>query len=132
MSLPASHVRALKRDLQAHEERLAFLRGQIAHFSEEAKFHENLLSLGRDRRIMQALDQLCASPDLVAELASDKAGFARRREIELPESAELEVESRHDGTRVLLHFRHGGWDYSCVWDSEDGFSVRPAETADGT
>jgi hypothetical protein len=130
MPLPASHIRALKRDLRAHEERLTYLHGQIAHFSEEARFHENLIELGRDQRILLALDELASNPDLVDELAADKAAYARRRGIDLPESAELEVEPRRGGAMVLLHFKHGGWDYSCMWDSEKGFTVEPADTED--
>lgn len=132
MPVPTSHIRALKRDLQAHEERLIFLRGQIAHFSEEARFHETVLELGRDQRIIQALDELATRPDLIDELAADKAGYAKRRQIELPESAVLDVEGRQGSTRVLLRFKHGGWAYSCLWDSEGGFRVEPAEGVRGT
>ena len=71
------------------------------------------------------------SQDLMDELAADKAGYAKRHAIELPEGAELDVEGRQGGTRVLLRFKHGGWAYSCFWDSEDGFRVEPAGAVNG-
>lgn len=87
--------------------------------------HENILKLGRDEGIMRALEELSNKPQLTEELAADGSGYARGRGIELPDGAEVEVTSRGERTRVLINLRHGDWEYSCGWDSEEGFSVAP-------
>jgi hypothetical protein len=65
MPLPKSQLRRLDRDLRIHEERLEFLRDQIARQSDEAPAHEQISALGRDERILDALGEIYENPDTV-------------------------------------------------------------------
>jgi hypothetical protein len=115
-------VRKLRKDLQVHEKRLEHLREQISRLAEEAAAHESILQIGKDERVLKAVEDL-TDPKVVGEMQRDHKGFLQRRHIELPEGAQVDFRAKSDRTTVSVHLNQGQWKYSCVWDSLDGFSL---------
>jgi hypothetical protein len=123
MSLPRSHLRRLEQDLRVHEDRAGHLRQQIGLLEQEAAAHERIVRLGRDGRILAALGELSADPDLVDRLSADPAAFVHERSIELPAGARVEALRDEGRTTVSVQLEDAGRSYSCVWDSADGFAL---------
>jgi hypothetical protein len=122
MSIPASHLRKLRKDLEGHAKRLDHLREQISRLAEEASAHESILKIGRDERVLKAVNDL-TDPNVASEMKRDQKSFLRQRGLGLPEGSEVDVRRKADRTTVSVQLTQGPWKYSCVWDSEDGFSV---------
>lgn len=123
MPLPKSQLRRLERDLRVHEERLEFLRDQIARLSDEAAAHEKISGLGRDRRILDALGEIYENP-AAARQSVDAGEFLRSRNVELPAGARAEWNGSADRPTLSVRLSIAEWEFSCVWDAVEGFSVK--------
>jgi hypothetical protein len=76
-----------------------------ALIADEIAAHEALVSLARDRAILETLEDVLKNPDVAIEAAADPRGFARRRRIDLPRSMGVEVRVELDRTTVLIGYR---------------------------
>jgi hypothetical protein len=73
--------------------------------ADEIAAHEVLVSLARDRAVVETLLEVLENPEVAAEAATDPRGFARRRGIDLPRSVGVEVRVEQDRTTVLIGYR---------------------------
>jgi hypothetical protein len=125
----------LAKELIGHERRATELRESIRLQQDELKVHETVLRLGRDDRLLAALNELHDQQDLFQDISTDLRGHFASKGVEVPEGAEIEV----SGTRLLAHMQQGPYRYKAIWDRTSGFSVevvsapsRPTETTIGT
>lgn len=123
MPLPRAHIERLERDLRVHEERLEHLRGQIARLSDEAEAHETIIRLGRDACVLSALGEL---HDRAEAARGDEAPaeFLRSRDVELPAGAQVDWGGDGEAAAIAMRLAVGEWDFTCVWDRAEGFSLR--------
>jgi hypothetical protein len=123
MPLPPTQIDSLEEELAAHEQRLKVLRERIAYLTEEAYAHELIIRLGRNATLIEALAQAHDKPVVAEELIRDPQTFFRSRSIDLPDGARLAARDAEGTLEVSMRTGHGGWDYSCVWDASQGFSL---------
>jgi hypothetical protein len=121
--LPRAHVEKLEEELVAHEQRLAVLTERIERLSQEAAAHQLIIELGRNRELINALDEVHGERKLCRELSVDPGAFFRKRGIDLSAQGDLAAQE-HDGlVAISLRSRRAGWDFSLMWDTADGFSL---------
>jgi hypothetical protein len=123
MPLLETHVDKLEEELAAHEQRLEVLRERIANLTEEAYAHELIIKLGRNATLIEALAQAHDERAVAEELVRDPQTFFRYRRIDLPDGARLAARDADGTLEVSMRIGHGGWDYSCVWRADEGFSL---------
>jgi hypothetical protein len=125
MPLPERHLIQLRELLRDHEERLAFLRGQVSEISREIRAHELILSLGQNVTILSVLGDFMESPDAAVEASQDPTTYARQRGIELPEGIEVSIFT--DETDVIVSVTShddGTHPFVALWHRRDGFSLQ--------
>lgn len=154
MSLPRSHVESLERHVRIHEERLTLLReqlknsprgsdpnpkgdpnpkpplpiGNLGHrelFDREIHFHEDLIKLARDPKVLKALNELTENRDFAREAARNPRDAAQKRGINLPASLTLRLDHEGDHVRLQISSYHGLYPFMVTWDSDSGFSPLP-------
>jgi hypothetical protein len=156
MPLPRSHLESLERHLQVHEEQIAILRlhqnalehkptkgardpnpkvrtpewmaAQRGLLQREIRIHEELIALGRDPRILEALGKVAESRDYAREAARDPKGAARKLGIELPTTMTLRLDLEQDRVRLQIINHEDLFPFLVTWTSDSGFSP-PREAA---
>jgi hypothetical protein len=151
MPLPRFHLESLQRQLQSHEERLAVLRlhqkaleqtasrrtrdpnpkdrtpewlkRQREKLQDEIRIHEQLMELGRDPRILDALGELAENRDYAREVARDPKGAARKRGIELPATLKLHLDLRPERVELQIIQYEELFPFMVTWSSDSGFSA---------
>jgi hypothetical protein len=151
MSLPPAHLDSLERHMTLHRERIARLsqllemvNQAIAHrqagqgsdqksegiggltakaelVEREIRRHEELLALGQDERLLNALGELLDDPALARAAASDPHGYARERGLELPQNMDLTLSFHHGQIELLIAFYDDLAPFLILWNN-DGFS----------
>lgn len=158
MPLPRSHLESLQRQLQIHEERLAILRSQqnalegpahdpnpkvrspewITHQREvlerEIRIHEQLIELGRNPKVLDALGDLAENREYADEAARDPKGAARKRGIELPANMALRLDLEQGRVLLQIIYYEDLFPFAATWNSDSGFSppAEPGELQNGT
>ena len=130
MSLPEEHLDWVREGIAGHERRIAQLREGVRLAEEEASFHEVLLDLGRNDRLIEAIGELYDDTDLTSRFARDPLGYCREEDILLPEGVTLTVSAvdkeKGRSARLAVDVRYGAWAMEIVWDPEDGWFASPA------
>jgi len=130
LSLQEEQLDWVREGIAGHERRIAQLRAGIRLAEEEIGFHEVLLDLGRNHRLIEAIGELYDDTDLTSRFARDPHGYCREEDISLPEGVTLTVSTvdRKEGrsARLAIDVRYGLWAMEIVWDPETGFSASPA------
>jgi hypothetical protein len=162
MSLPRSHLESLQRQLHVHEERLTVLRlhrsaleqkatkqvrdpnpkvrsrewgtRQRELLDREIRIHEQLIELGRDPRVLSALEDLAENRDYAREVARDPKAAARKRGIELPADMILRVDLEQDEVQLQITCYEDLFPFVVTWNSSSGFSppTEPGFSRKGT
>lgn len=150
MPLPGFHLESLQRQLQVHEERLAILRSHQDALEREAtepatdtnpkvrtpewvtrqrellereiRIHEQLIKLGRDPKVLDALGDLAENRDYAREAARDPKGAARKRGIELPTNMTLRLDLEQDGVQLQIIYYEDLFPFVVTWNNDSGFS----------
>jgi hypothetical protein len=127
--IPQKHVKQLKVDLQSHDEELKELEASSQSkpdIRERIQLHKTILKVGRDHKIMEALDELYDKPELTSQLAEDPEAFTTTRGIQLPPGAtKIVVLSPPSQPLVVgVDFSLGATDFRLEWSAQSGFSVR--------
>jgi hypothetical protein len=150
MSLPRSHLESLQRNLDVHEERLAVLRShqnalehqatkqardpnpkvrspewitnQREALDREIRIHEQLIKLGRNPKVLDALGDLAENRDYASEAARDPEGAARKRGIELPAKMTLRLDLEPDRVQLQIIYYEDIFPFTVTWNSDSGFS----------
>jgi hypothetical protein len=145
MPLPRSHLESLQRLLQVHEERLTVLQlhqnglehardpnpkvrtpewitGQRELLQREARIHEQLIKLGRDPEVLNALGDLAENRDYARQAARDPKGAARMRGIELPANMTLRLDLEQDRVQLQIIYYEDLFPFVATWNSDSGFS----------
>ena len=151
MSLSRSHIESLERHVVVHEERLTLLREQLKNSSlesdpnqkgdpnpkpplptriginrdvldREIRFHEHLIELARDPKVLSALKDLTENRDFVRWAAQDPRGVAEKLGINVPAGLTLRVSGENDRVRLRIVSHDSLYPFMVTWDSESGFS----------
>jgi hypothetical protein len=152
MSLPRSHVESLESHVLVHEERLKLLREQLKNTAEESDpnpkgdpnpkpplpsrvdnyrrllereilFHNQLVELARDPKVLKVLSDLTKDSDFRRWAASDPVGVAQKLSIKVPAGVKLRIEGTALGNVRMQVLSHEGlYPFLVSWDSELGFS----------
>src|SRR3569833_1348972 len=123
MPLPHSQLAMFHRDLASHEQRVYQLREGIRLAQEEIEFHQLLLNLTQDPRILTILDELHDRPDLIKELSADPMQYVQQRGVSLPDGGLLGVQ----GGDITLRLRTNAWGMNVGWSVKKGFWADPPE-----
>ena len=152
MPLPGFHFKSLERQLRIHEERLALLRRQLKDILEgelhpsiqdpnpkdrspewltaqhevlerEILIHEQLIELGRDPKVLDALADLAESRDYARYAALDPKRAARKRGIELPAEMTLRLDLEPDRVQLQINYYEDLFPFMVTWNSDSGFSA---------
>jgi hypothetical protein len=154
MPLPRSHLESLQRNLDVHEERLAVLRlhqnalehqaikqardpnpkvrtpewiaSQRELLEREIRIHEQMIELGRNPKVLDALGDLAENRDYAGEAARDPKDAARKRGIELPANMTLRLDLEPDRVQLQIIYYEDLSPFAVTWNSDSGFSP-PAE-----
>ena len=122
MPLPESHLEALEGCLWIHREQLRGLDDVISSRDHDlAVFHETVLTLGRDRRVLSALGDLHDHPERSRRVSAST--FFNAHRVPVPRDADVRFLGPLDRPRVEAVFSHGDLAYALVWDAESGFEI---------
>jgi hypothetical protein len=151
MSLPPAHLDSLERHLRLHRHRIASLRHlldmvnrEITHrqagqgydpkperirglaakaelVERQIRRHEELLALGQDERLLNALGELLDDPKLARAASSDPRGYALERGLELPQNMGLTLSFHNGQIELLIAFYDDLAPFLLLWNN-DGFS----------
>lgn len=156
--LPHHHIDSLERHVRVHEERLTILREQLKNqprgddpnpkgdpnpkppllekprlprevLEREVRFHQELVDLARDPRVLTALKDLTENPDFARWAARDPRAVAQKLGIKLPAALQLQVSNEADGVRVGISSYDGLYPFKVTWHSDSGFSPVPEPLA---
>jgi hypothetical protein len=131
MAMSDSHKAQLDQDLMDHETRLQGVRQEIEILKSEERFHEIVLSLGRDIALLAALDELHDEPHNLALLIEDVDGYVERAGLNLPPDAKVTVaNSDPDEFRLEVHLVEEPFRFTVVADAARGFAVIPTTEDD--
>ena len=159
MSLSQLHIDSLERHVLVHEERLTLLRAQRRKLpgvvdpnpkgdpnpkpplpiepgihrevlDREIRFHEELIALARDPRVLAALKDLTENRDFARWAVGDPHGVAQKLGIDLPAGLTLRLSDK-GSVRLRISSYDGLYPFTVTWDSENGFSpVREPDAAE--
>jgi hypothetical protein len=103
---------------------IAVLHDQCSMLDQQIERHEQLIALGRDERVLRALDELAEHPELVVDAAGDPRGYARARGIELSFTMDvvLRIVEGHPHLSVVNYDPLAP--FSLIWGRE-GFRLLP-------
>ncbi len=129
MPLPQHQLKQLKGDLQNHDKELKELEtgghSNQPDVRKRIKLHKLILKIGRDRKILEAVEELFDKPELAAELASDPDAFIAARAIQLPSDATGIVVLRQAPEPVAagVEFRIEDIAFRLEWRADSGFRI---------
>ena len=130
MSLPEEQLDWVRESIVGHERRIAQLREGIRLAEEEIGFHEVLLDLGHNDRLIEVIGELYDDTDLTSRFARDPLGYCREEDAPLPEGVTLTVSAvdpeKGRSARLAIDVRYGAWAMEIVWDPEDGWFASPS------
>jgi hypothetical protein len=92
----------------------------------EIRKHEDLLTLGQDERLLNALGELLDNPKLARAASRDPRGYARERGAELPPNMDVTLSLRDDQIEMLIAYYDELAPFLLTWNN-DGFSPPPGE-----
>jgi hypothetical protein len=93
MPIPKEQLQRLEEQLSAQERWVPTLRRKIAGLEDEVSAYEMMLALGRDRSLLQVLDDLNDRPELFDRARDDPRGFFEERGVRLPDGADVTVKT---------------------------------------
>lgn len=129
MPLPQKHLQRLSVDMRNHDRELQNLEASPQknnpNIRTEIEFHQTVLQVGRDPKILAALGDLYDNPALADEIQRDGQAFVRARGIRLPASAIDIVAGRPTprSSTAAVQFHVGFIHFGLQWSSEHGFSI---------
>lgn len=88
--------------------------------------HEELLALGQDERLLNALGELLDNPKLARAASRDPRGYARQHGVELPPNMDVTLSLRDDQIEMLVAYYDELVPFVLTWNN-DGFSPPPGE-----
>lgn len=115
----ASDVAREKLPRVRKREWIANRRGRLER---EIRIHEQLIALGRDRKVLDALRELAGNREYAREVARDPAAAARERGIELPAGMVLRVDLEPERVRLEVNYYEDLFPFMVTWNSDTGFS----------
>ena len=74
----------LQKSVERHEQRLAELRQMIRHAEEEVAFHQAMVDLARNGRLIALISKCSDNPTLPSRLACDPLGICREESVTYP------------------------------------------------
>lgn len=99
---------------------------QLGLIEREIRRHEELLALGQDERLLNALGELLDNPELARAASRDPRGYARERGVELPPKMEVTLRF-HDGRiEMLIAYYDELAPFLITWNN-DGFTPPPRQ-----
>jgi hypothetical protein len=118
--IPSEHATLLVRSIEAHESRVAELRGLIRMAEQEAALHEAIIRLSRDDELMRLVSKHCNGGQI--ELLDGTEAVAAT----LPENATLKAPRADDTSGSLTaELTCGDWSVTVGWHPESGFYAAP-------
>ena len=88
----------------------------------EIRIHEELIELGRDPKVLEALGDLAENRDYAREAARDPKGAARKRGIDLPAKMTLRLDLELDRVQLQISYWEDLFPFRVTWNSDSGFS----------
>ncbi|MEE1822431.1 hypothetical protein PUR61_09535 [Streptomyces sp. BE20] len=127
MSSPEEQRRKLERDLRQHEHRADRINEEIRNLNNELRIHNVILSLGRDKKLLNLLDQLRDDEVLARKSREIGRSFFEQQGVELPPEIQVVTGApTGQGARIRgVFLDDAGREYEVVWDSQRGFDVHP-------
>lgn len=153
MALSPAHLDSLERHVRVHEDRLVQLRDELRHstadidpnpkgdpnpkpplpprpgrrevLDREVRFHEQLVGLARDPKVLNILKDLGTDPELVRWAARDPRAAAQKLGIDIPDGVVLRLTSDNQRVRLRISSYDGLYPFMVTWDSDGGFSPVP-------
>jgi hypothetical protein len=122
MPIPRTQLIELERNLRSHQDRVKSLRKQAEYIEQETLVHETVLSLGRDPKLVEALNDIYDQKDLVDQNL-DLASYFERRGVIFPPETLLKVASSGHPIVLEAYFKQGVFAYKLTWNSDSGFEL---------
>ena len=131
MPIPGKQLQQLNAALDGHAKRIENLKEQIKHMQEEVVVHETLLNLGRDSKLLGALNTLVKSdPKLASNIAERADTYFAEKGVKFPPGTKLKVKGGAAQLVIEADIKQGHIEYKAVWEQSNGFSSAPADKAD--
>lgn len=105
-----------------------WIKGQREAIEREIHIHEQLIEIGHNPKVLDALGDLIENREYASEVAGDPKAAARKRGIELPASMILRLYQEADRVQLQINYYEDLFPFMVTWDSDSGFSP-PRETA---
>lgn len=87
----------------------------------EIRIHEQLLKLGQDPKVLDALGDLAENRDYASKVAGDPKGAALKRGIRLPANMTLHIDLEPDRVRLQISYYDDLVPFMITWNSDSGF-----------
>jgi hypothetical protein len=156
MSLPPAHLDSLERHMTLHRQRIARLRQLLELVNQtitrhqsrqgddpkndripgltakaelverEMRRHEELLALGQDERLLNALGEVLDDHELARAASRNPRRYARERGLELPQNMNLTMTLHDDQIELLIAYHDDLAPFLILWNN-DGFSPPHSE-----
>jgi hypothetical protein len=91
----------------------------------EIRLHEQLLTLGRDPKVLDALGELAENRRYATEVARDPNDAARKRGIKLPEHMTLRLDLEPNRVQLQIISHEDLFPFLVTWNSDSGFAPPP-------
>lgn len=99
-----------------------WITGQRELLEREIRIHEQLIELGRNPKVLDALGDLAENRDYARAAARDPKGVARIRGIELPANMTLRLNLEQDHVQLQIIYYENLFPFMVTWNSNTGFS----------
>jgi FCD domain len=130
MPLPQQQLQRLSVDMQNHERELQDLEAN-PHKNDpsvqaEIEFHQTILRVGRNEKLLASLGEIYDNPNLIDQLASNPDAFLQSRGIQLPSGATKIVASKPTPQSAVaaINFHIARFHFSLEWSTQSGFTIR--------
>jgi len=130
MPIPGKQLQQLNAALDGHAKRNENLKDQIKHMQEEVLVHETLLNLGRDSKLLGALNTLVDDPKAASNIAERADTYFAEKGVKFPPGTKLRVKGGSSQLVIEADIKQGHFEYKAVWEQSNGFSSAPADKAD--
>src|SRR5438270_3059383 len=120
MPIPQKQLEWLNVDLRNHEEELAKLKTgpnpNQPDIHNEISFHETVLQVGRDPKVLALVEEINDNPKVADQLARDPNAFTRAKGIKLPPGGTIMVSKPiPEEVIVGVNYHIGRYHVSLQW-----------------
>jgi hypothetical protein len=114
------------RDPNPKPEGIPGLVAELQLLEHEIRRHEELMALGQNERLLNALGELLDDPQLAQAASRDPRGYARQLGVDLPPNMDVTLSLRGDEIEMRVAYYDELAPFQLTWNT-NGFSLLPGE-----